>query len=58
MVPVKTGISDNDYFEIVTGLSEGQQVVSGGYKAISKELEDGKKVKLGAEPAKVVSEEK
>jgi len=48
MVPVKTGISDNDYFEIVTGLSEGQQVVSGGYKAISKDLEDGKKVKREA----------
>lgn len=58
MVPVKTGISDNDYFEIVTGLTEGQQVVSGGYKAISKDLEDGKKVKLGAETAKPGKEQK
>lgn len=47
MVPVKTGISDSDHFEIVSGLSEGQEVVSGGYKAISKDLEDGKKVKVG-----------
>ena len=45
LLPVKTGISDSDYFEIVTGLNEGQQIVSGGYKAISKDLEDGKKVK-------------
>ena len=47
-VPVKTGISDNDYFEIVSGLSEGQEVISGGYKAISKDLEDGRKVTVGA----------
>jgi HlyD family secretion protein len=47
MVPVKTGISDSDHFEIVSGLSEGQQIISGGYKAISKDLEDGKKVKVG-----------
>jgi HlyD family secretion protein len=47
LTPVKTGISDSDYFEIVSGLSEGQQVISGGYKAISKDLEDGKKVKTG-----------
>lgn len=54
-IPVKTGISDSDYFEIVSGLSEGQQIVSGGYKAISKDLEDGKKVKIG--PAIVAAKE-
>ena len=47
-VPVKTGISDSDHYEILSGLTEGQEVVSGGYKAISKDLEDGKKVKVGA----------
>ena len=47
MVNVKTGISDNDHFEIVSGLSEGQEVISGGYKAISKDLEDGKKIRVG-----------
>lgn len=52
MVPVKTGISDNDYFEITSGVSEGQEIISGGYKAISKDLEDGKKVTVGVEPAK------
>jgi len=49
MVPVKTGISDSDYFEITEGLSEGQEIVTGGYKAISKDLEDGKKVKFGGD---------
>ncbi|MEP6671724.1 MAG: efflux RND transporter periplasmic adaptor subunit [Chthoniobacter sp.] len=52
MVPVKTGISDSDYFEIVEGLSEGQEIVTGGYKAISKDLEDGKKVKFGGDAKK------
>jgi HlyD family secretion protein len=47
MTPVKRGISDDNYTEITEGLEEGQEVVSGGYKAISRELEDGKKVKLG-----------
>ena len=48
MVPVKTGISDNDHFEIVSGLTDGQEVISGGYKAISKDLEDGKKIRVGS----------
>ena len=48
MKPVQTGISDSDHFEIVSGLSEGESVVTGGYKAISKDLEDGKKVTVGA----------
>ena len=58
MLAVKTGISDSDFFEIVTGVSEGQQIISGGYKAISKDLEDGKKVKVGVEPAKPATDAK
>jgi HlyD family secretion protein len=50
-VPVKRGISDEDYVEIVEGLTGGETVVSGGYKAISRELEDGMTVKVG-EPDK------
>ena len=44
MVPVKCGISDDNYYEIDDGLKEGEQVVSGGYKVINRELEDGKKI--------------
>jgi HlyD family secretion protein len=47
MVPVKIGISDDEYWEITEGLQEGQEVVSGSYRAISRDLEDGKKVKKG-----------
>lgn len=47
MVPVKIGISDDNYWEVADGLKEGQEVVSGGYHAISHDLEDGKKVAKG-----------
>ena len=46
-VPVKIGISDSDFWEITEGLSEGQEIVSGGYKAVNRELEDGKKIRKG-----------
>lgn len=46
MVQVKTGISDDTYMEIKEGLEEGQMVISGPYKAISKELSDSTKVKI------------
>jgi HlyD family secretion protein len=47
MVPVKRGIADDTHVEILEGLTEGQEVVSGGYKAISRDLEEGKKVRKG-----------
>jgi HlyD family secretion protein len=50
MVPVKRGVSDDSHVEIIEGLQEGAVVVSGGYKAINRELEDGKKVVVGTPP--------
>jgi HlyD family secretion protein len=47
MVPVKRGISDDNYVEIIEGLKEDQNVISGGYKAINRELEDGKQIIIG-----------
>jgi HlyD family secretion protein len=44
MVRVKYGVSDGNYYEITEGLSEAQEIVSGNYKAVSKDLEDGKKI--------------
>jgi HlyD family secretion protein len=43
---VKTGIQDNDYIEIRSGLSEGEQVVSGPYSAIARKLKAGAKVRI------------
>jgi HlyD family secretion protein len=50
-IPVKRGISDDNYVEITEGLTEGQEVVTGGYKAINRDLEDGKKVMVNAAAA-------
>ena len=48
MAPVKTGISDETHWEIVEGLKEGDEIVSGGFRAISRDLDDGKKIRKGA----------
>ena len=50
MVPVKIGISDDSHWEITEGVAEGQEVVSGGFKAITRELEDGTKIRKGPAP--------
>jgi HlyD family secretion protein len=47
MVPVKTGISDESHWEIIDGLKEGDEIVSGGFRAISHDLDDGKKISKG-----------
>ncbi|MCP5524615.1 MAG: efflux RND transporter periplasmic adaptor subunit [Verrucomicrobiales bacterium] len=47
MAPVKRGISDDNYTEITEGVEEGQEVVSGGYRAISRDLDDGTKITKG-----------
>jgi HlyD family secretion protein len=46
-VPVKIGICDDNYWEITDGLTNGEEIVSGGYRAISRDLDDGKKIKKG-----------
>lgn len=46
LVAVETGISDDTYIEIVSGLDGEETVVSGSYRAISKELEEGSKVSV------------
>lgn len=46
MIKVKRGISDDNYVEITEGVTEGMEIVSGGFKAISRELEDDKEAKV------------
>jgi HlyD family secretion protein len=45
MKEVKIGISDNEFIEVISGLKEGDEVVSGPYRAISSELQDKSKVR-------------
>lgn len=52
MVEVKTAISDFENIEITEGITEGQQIISGPYFIVSKELKDGDLIKVadGAGP--------
>ena len=43
---VKTAIQDINYIEILSGLNEGEEVVTGPFNAISKTLKDGTTVKV------------
>ncbi len=45
-VEVETGLSDDNYIAILSGLEGGEDVVSGSYKAISRELNDGLQVRV------------
>ncbi|HMQ00111.1 MAG TPA: efflux RND transporter periplasmic adaptor subunit [Cyclobacteriaceae bacterium] len=45
MVEVKTGLSDFDNMEILEGLAEGQEVITGPFLVVSKRLKDGDQVK-------------
>lgn len=45
-VKVKTGISDDTYIEIINGLKGDEEVVTGSYRAISRELKDGSRVRV------------
>ena len=46
MQKVATGIADNNYIEIKTGVKPGDEIVSGSYTAISRKLKDGAKVTI------------
>ena len=57
---VKTGIQSDELIEIVDGLKEGEEVVTGSYRAISKDLENGAVVRINNEkkPEKAEGDEK
>lgn len=45
-VAVETGISDDNYIEIKSGLSGDEEIVTGSYRAISRELKDNAVVRV------------
>ncbi len=45
VTPVKVGITSDTHYEVLQGLSEGDIVITGSYKAISRELKHGTVVK-------------
>jgi HlyD family secretion protein len=45
MIQVKTGISDFENIEIVSGLKDGQEIIAGPYATVAKKLKEGHLVK-------------
>ena len=44
MAPVETGIQDDTYIQILSGLKEGEEVITAPYAAIARKLEAGDQV--------------
>jgi len=49
MVPVTTGIQDDEYIHVVDGIDEDVQIISGPYSAVARELDSGTEVTLKEE---------
>src|SRR5437868_8556704 len=52
LVKVTTGIADDTYMEIKSGVQPGDEVISGSYSAISRKLKEGAKVTYDKEATK------
>jgi len=46
LVTVTTGVQDDTNIEVLSGLKAGDQVISAPYSAVSKDLDQGKKVRV------------
>lgn len=42
---VKTGVQDNTYIQILEGINEGDEVITGPYRVVSKSLKNGETIK-------------
>ncbi len=49
-VEVETGISDNTHIQITSGLAAGDEIVIGGYRVLSRTLEDGDALEITNRP--------
>lgn len=48
---IETGIQDSKYIEIKTGLTEGEELITGPYEAVSRYLRNGSRIKLQTDEA-------
>jgi len=55
---VKTGIQSEELIQIVEGIQEGDEIVTGSYRAISKDLENGAGVIISKTPLKDMDKDK
>lgn len=48
---VKLGISSDTHYEIGTGLQAGEEIVIGNYRAVSRDLQDGRRIERSERPS-------
>ncbi len=53
---VETGIQSDDYIEIAAGISQQQEIVTGSYRAISRDLLNGQTVSVNNDPQRASEE--
>lgn len=58
MVKVETGIQDNEFIQVLSGLTEGQEVITGPYSTVSRKLKSGMDVEVKKEEEKEDEKEK
>lgn len=58
MIEVKTGISDYDNIEILSGLNDSSEVVTGPFLVVSKRLKEGDKIRAAEKKKENKEEEK
>ncbi|MFQ6604467.1 MAG: efflux RND transporter periplasmic adaptor subunit [Fidelibacterota bacterium] len=46
--PVKIGISSETHYEVLSGLREGDEIITGGYRAISRDLQQNMEITTGS----------
>jgi HlyD family secretion protein len=44
--PVKLGISDDSHYAVISGIEEGEEVITGPFRVLSRTLEDGDLIEL------------
>lgn len=44
-VEVETGISDTNYMHVINGVQPGDEVITGGFRILSRELRDGQRIR-------------
>ena len=51
--PVDVGLSSEDHYSVKTGLKDGELIVTGRFRVLSKELQHGMKVKYEDETSSI-----
>ncbi|MEX1122195.1 MAG: efflux RND transporter periplasmic adaptor subunit [Balneolales bacterium] len=55
MVEVETGISDDTFIYIKSGVNSGQEIITGNYRILTRELSDGDRIEVTSPPTRTIA---